>query len=75
MGRGRRRIIQDEIHIEGGLHGPARGANRGAEVEGTGKGGGPWRVVMTVLRQRAQRQRPEGGDVAYGRCEECRSSG
>lgn len=57
-------FIQDEIHIEGSPNGPVRGANRGAEVEGTGKGGRPWRGVMTVLRQRAQRQRPEGGDLA-----------
>lgn len=61
MERERRGIIQDEIHIEEVPQGPVKGANRGVEVEGAWKRGGPWRVVMIVLGQRAQRQRPEGG--------------
>lgn len=71
MGRKRRGIIQDEIHIEEGSKGPVKGANRGAEVEGAWKGGEPERVVMTMLGQRAQRQSPEGG----GRCKEPGGSG
>lgn len=38
---------------EEGPDGPVKGANRGAEIEGSGKRGWPWRVVMTVQERRA----------------------
>ena len=56
MEKERRRSNQDEVHVGEGPNGPVKGINSRAEVEGAGKGGGPWRLVMTVLGQSSEMQ-------------------